>query len=57
MAKIVVDNRSFWKTISPLFSAKCSKGDKIICNENNKWVSNDGELCQIFWGYFSKYYL
>ena len=57
MAKIVVDNRSFWKTISPLFSTKCSKGDKIICNENDKWVSNDGELCQIFWGYFSKYYL
>ena len=38
--KEVVDNRSFWKTVSPLFSTKCSKGDKIILNENDKYVSN-----------------
>ena len=30
-----------------LFSTKCSKGD------NDKYVSNDGELCQIFSGFFS----
>ena len=46
--KEVVDKRSFWKTVSPLFSTKCAKGDQIILNENNKYVSNDGELCQIF---------
>ena len=39
--------------MSPLFSTKCSKGDKIILNENDKYVSNDGELCQIFCDYFS----
>ena len=51
--KKVVDNRSFWKTASPLFSTKCSKGDKIILNENDKYLSNDSELCQIFCDYFS----
>ena len=39
--------------MSQLFSTKCSKGDKIILNENDKYVSNDGELCQIFSDYFS----
>ena len=29
-------------------STKCSKGDKIILNENDKCASNDGKLCQIF---------
>ena len=37
--------------MSPLFSTKCSKRDKIILNENDKYVSNDGELCQIFCDY------
>ena len=39
--------------MSPLFSTKCSKCDKIILNENDKYVSNDGELCQIFCDYYS----
>ena len=43
----------FGKTFSPLFSTKCSTGDKITLNENHKYVSNDGELCQIFCSYFS----
>ena len=51
--KNVVDNRSFFKTVSPLFSTKSSKGDKIILNENDKCMSNDDELCQIFCDYFS----
>ena len=33
-------------------STKCSKRDKIIPNENVKFVSNDDKLCQIFCGYF-----
>ena len=51
--KEVVDNRSFWKTVSPLFSTKSSKGDKVILNENNKYMSNDDELSRIFCDYFS----
>ena len=38
--------------MSPRFSTKCSKSDKIILNEN-KYVSNGGELYQIFCIYFS----
>ena len=34
--KKLVDNRRFWKTVSPFFSTKCSKGDKIILNENDE---------------------
>ena len=51
--KEVVDHRSFWKTVSPLFSTKCSKGDKIFLNDKDKYVSNEGELCQIFCDFFS----
>ena len=51
--KKVVEIRRFWKTVSPFFSTKCSKGDKIILNENDEWVSNDDELCQILCSYFS----
>ena len=51
--KKVVEIRRFWKTVSPFFSTKCSKGDKIILNENDEWVSNDDELCQILYSYFS----
>ena len=39
--------------MSPLFSTNCSKNDIIILNENDKYMSNDGELCQIFCDYFS----
>ena len=43
----------FEKTFSPLFSTKCSTGDKITVNENDKYVPNVGELCQIICSYFS----
>ena len=48
------DDRNFWKTVLPLFSTKCSKDNKIILNENDKYVSSEDKLCQIFCGYFSK---
>ena len=51
--KNVVDNRSFWKTVFRYFIQNVQKGDKIILNENDTWVSNDDELCQFFCGYFS----
>ena len=54
--KKVINNRSFWKTVSPLFYTKCSKGDKIILNENDKCVSNDDELCQFFLWLLLQYY-
>ena len=39
--------------MSPFFSTKCSKGDKVILNEKDKYVPNDGELRQLFSDYFS----
>ena len=35
------------------FSAFFYQGDKIILNENDKYMSIDDELCQIFCGYLS----
>ena len=34
--KKVVDNRNFWKKLSPLFATKCSMGKKVTLNENDK---------------------
>ena len=48
------DNRSFWKTILPLFTTKSSKSDKINLNEEGKNVSDNAELFRIFNNYFSE---
>ena len=34
--------------VKQFFSTKCSKGDKIVYNKNDKCVSNECQLCQIF---------
>ena len=39
--------------VKQFFSIKCSKGDKIVYNENHKCVSNECQLCQFFCGFFS----
>ena len=39
--------------MSPIFSTKSSKSDKIFHNENDKYVSNNGDLCQFFCYFFS----
>ena len=49
------DNRSLWKTIVPLFSKKKTlKSEKINLNEECKNVSDNAELCRIFYNYFSE---
>ena len=50
----VTDNRTFWKTVVPLFSNKFSKSEKINLAKGNKIISNDDELCQFFNKFFSK---
>ena len=52
--KKVTDNRTFWKTIVPLFSSKFSKSEKINLTEGNRKISNDDELCRVFNNFFSK---
>ena len=43
----VTDNRTFWKTVVPLFSNKFSKSEKINLTEGNKTISNDDEIPNI----------
>ena len=50
----VTDNRTFWKTVVPLFSNKFSKSEKINLTEENKTFSNDNELWRVFNNIFSK---
>ena len=50
----IIDNRSFWKTIVPLFSKKNSKSEKNNLAEEDKNVLGNAELCSIFNNYFSE---
>ena len=52
--KVVSDNRKYWKTVGPLFSEKAFHKESIILNNNNKIISNNEELAQIFSKHFSK---
>ena len=51
--KKITDNKTFWKTIIPLFTKRSLKGEKINLIENGKNISNDTELCYIFNGFLS----
>ena len=48
------DNRTFWKTVVPLFPNKFSKNKKINLPEGNKTISKDDELWRVFNNFFSK---
>ena len=51
--KKVIDNKTFRKTIIPLFTKRPLKGEKVNVIENGENISNDTELCNIFNGFFS----
>ena len=51
--KKVTDNKTFWKTIIPLFTKRPLKSEKINLFENGKNIFNDTELCDIFNDFFS----
>ena len=46
--------QSCWKTVGPLFSEKAFHEESIILNNNNKTVSTNKELAEIFNKHFSK---
>ena len=46
--KKITDNRSFWRTVLPLFTQNSSKGDKIIFIDDSKTISSDRELYETF---------
>ena len=51
--KSVNDNRKFWKTVKPLFSDKITYSEKITLIENDRIVTDDLEIANIFNDYFS----
>ena len=52
--RVVSDYRKFWKTVGPLFSWKAFHKESIILNNNNKTISNNEELAEVFNKNFSK---
>ena len=46
--RVVSDNRKVWKTIGPFFSEKAFHKESIILNNNNKTVSNNEELVNLW---------
>ena len=48
------DNRTFWKTVVPLFTNKASRGEKIILTEAEKHISDDKKIFNLFNNFFLK---
>ena len=46
--KRITDNRSFWRTVLPLFTQNSSKGEKINLVDDGKTISNDEDLYETF---------
>ena len=51
--KLITDNKTFWKTVKPLFSDKHIIGNKITLIKDNDIISDDGEVAKEFNDYFS----
>ena len=46
--RVVSDNRKFWKTVGPVFSEKTFHKESIILNNNNKSISSNEEIAEMF---------
>ena len=46
--KYITKNKLFWKTVKPSFTDKNLKDERITLVENNKVVSDESELVEIF---------
>ena len=46
--KIVIDKRTFWKTLKPFLSGKVTKHSKINLVEDNKIISRDDQIAKKF---------
>ena len=46
------DNKQFWRNKKPFLSHKISESSKIALVNNNRIVSDDGEICNIFNEFF-----
>ena len=52
---ILIDNRTFWKTVKPFLSQKVTKHSKINLVEDNKIISRDDQIAKKFNEYFYKH--
>ena len=50
--KVVTNNRTFWKTVKPLFSETVIKHSKINLVEDDKIISRDDQIAKRFSEYF-----
>ena len=50
--KYITENKLFWKTVKPSFTDKTLKDERITIVQNNKVVSDESELVEIFSKYF-----
>ena len=50
--KYITENKLFWKTVKPSFTEKTLKNERITLIENNKVVSDESKLVEIFCKYF-----
>ena len=50
--KYITENKPFWKTVKPSFTEKTLKEERITLVENNKVVSDESKLVEIFRKYF-----
>ena len=50
--KCITENKLFWKTVKPSFTDKTLKNERITLVENNKVVSGESKLEEIFSKYF-----
>ena len=51
--KYITENKLFWKTVKPSFTDKTLKDERISLVENNKVVSDESKLVEIFGKYFA----
>ena len=51
--KFITDNKTFWKTVKPLFSEKHFSNNKITLIEGEEIIHNDREIAEKFNSYFA----
>ena len=52
--KIIVDNKTFWKTIKPLFSEKSKSRQKITLIEDDQIITDDTDIAELMNNFFSE---
>ena len=52
-SSVISDNKSFWKSVKPLFSDKTVSKDDIILTEGNDLINDPEAIAQIFGSFFS----